>query len=42
MSEIAQLKNLPEISFIDNLTMKEVEEIAKGGCYPYHQGQEDH
>lgn len=31
MSEIAQLKNLPEISFIDNLTMKEVEEIAKSG-----------
>lgn len=31
MSEIAQLKNLPEISFIDNLTMKEVEEMAKSG-----------
>ena len=31
MSEITQLKNLPEISFIDNLTMKEVEEIAKSG-----------
>lgn len=31
MSEIAQFDNLPDISFIDNLTMKEVEEMAKGG-----------
>ena len=31
LSEIAQFDNLPDISFIDNLTMKEVEEMAKGG-----------
>lgn len=31
MSEIAQFNSLPDISFIDNLTMKEVEEIAKNG-----------
>mgnify|MGYP000794757154 CR=1 FL=1 len=31
MSEIAQLKDLPDISFIDNLTMKEVEELTKNG-----------
>lgn len=30
MSEISQLQNLPDISFTDNLTMKEVEELTKG------------
>ena len=30
MSEISQLQNLPDISFTDNLSMKEVEELTKG------------
>lgn len=29
MSEIPQLENLPEISFIDNMTLKEVEELTR-------------
>lgn len=38
MSEIAQLKDLPDISFIDNLTMKEVEELTKNGFSRSMQG----